>query len=124
MLPPSALECVSVVGGPPIQCWKKHPATRSPTLTLVTPLPISTTSPARSERGKRFGFICIRHIAALMAAVGKLAAALERRFQKRWIKDAFTAEALSVGIERLLFHFGRFEKPKLPPKVKAALTKM
>jgi hypothetical protein len=64
------------------------------------------------------------HIAALMAAVGKLAAALERRTQKRWIADAFTARALSVGVEQLLFHFGRSGKPVLPLTIKEALAKM
>src|SRR5262249_20004119 len=51
-----------------------------------------------------------------------LAEALERKLQKGCSADAFTPQALTAGIEQPLFHFGRFEKPKLPPKVKKALT--
>ncbi len=36
--PPSALAWVSAAIGPPIQRWKKQPATRSPALTRVTPV--------------------------------------------------------------------------------------
>jgi hypothetical protein len=64
------------------------------------------------------------HIPALMAAVGKLAAALERRSQRRWIFDAFTTQALSVGVEQLINHFGRFDEPVLPLAIKEALAKM
>jgi len=63
-------------------------------------------------------------IHGLMVAVGKLAEALERRFEKRWIRDAFTAQALRVGADRVLFHFGLFGKPVLPPAIKAAVAKM
>src|SRR5262245_3206863 len=64
------------------------------------------------------------HIHGLMVAVGKLAEALERRFQKRWIFDAFTAQALRVGVDKFLFHFGRYGKPELPLAIKAAVAKM
>src|SRR5215469_6757612 len=37
MPPPSALAWTSAGASPPAQRWKKHPATRSPTLTRVTP---------------------------------------------------------------------------------------
>ena len=58
--PPSALAWVSAAIGPPIQRWKKQPATRSPALTRVTPSPTSTTSPAPSESGMTFGFTAMR----------------------------------------------------------------
>jgi hypothetical protein len=57
-------------------------------------------------------------------AIAKLAGALERRFEKLWIDDAFTAQALRVGVDKVLFHFGRFGKPVLPPAIKAAVAKM
>ena len=47
-------------GAPPTQRWKKQPATRSPTLTRVTSGPTSTTSPAPSDSGMRFGLVGIR----------------------------------------------------------------
>jgi hypothetical protein len=64
------------------------------------------------------------HINGLMVAIGKLAGALERRFQKRWVADAFTAQALRTGVDRFLFHFGRHGKPLLPLAIKAAVAKM
>jgi len=64
------------------------------------------------------------HIHGLMVAIGKLAEALERRFQKRWVRDAFAAQALIAGVDQLLFHFGRYGKPVLPPPIKTAVAKM
>jgi TraY domain len=64
------------------------------------------------------------HVHGLMVAVGKLAGALERRFQRRWTHDAFTTQALRVGVDQVLFHFGLFGEPVLPPAIKTAVTKM
>jgi hypothetical protein len=64
------------------------------------------------------------HIRALIEAIGLLAKNLERRTSKRWVADAFTAQALSAGVDRLLSHFGRYGKPVVPEGVKAAAAKM
>src|SRR5262245_33912185 len=54
------------------------------------------------------------HVQGLMEAVGKLTEALERRFQKRWTRNASTAQALRAAVDRLIFHFGRYGKPAEP----------
>jgi len=64
------------------------------------------------------------HIHGLMVAIGKLAGALERRFKKRWTADPFTAQALRVGVDQVLFHFSLFGEPAPPPALKPALAKM
>jgi hypothetical protein len=64
------------------------------------------------------------HVRALIDAIGLLAKNLERRTAKRWVADAFTAQALTAGVDRLLFHFGRYGKPVVPAAIKAAAAKM
>jgi hypothetical protein len=63
------------------------------------------------------------HIRALVEAIGLLAKNLERRTLKRWVADAFTAQALSVGVGELLSHFGQHGKPMVPAAIKAAAAK-
>jgi hypothetical protein len=84
----------------------------------------SVTKEIESRLATSFSVGRQAHIAALMASVGKLAAALETRFEKRFTEDAFTAQALSVAVEKQLFHFGRSGKPELPSAVKKWLTEM
>ena len=55
MAPPMA-EAIAVSSmAPPIHFCMKQPATRSPTLTRLTPGPTATTSPAPSDKGIRSG---------------------------------------------------------------------
>jgi hypothetical protein len=64
------------------------------------------------------------HVRALIEAIGLLAKNLERRTSKRWVADAFTAQALIAGVDRLLFHFGRHGNPVTPEAIKATAAKM
>jgi hypothetical protein len=64
------------------------------------------------------------HVRGLVEAVGSLVRNLERRTAKRWIADAFCAQALIAGVDRLVFHFGKYGKPAVPAAIKAAAAKM
>jgi len=64
------------------------------------------------------------HIRGLIQAIGLLAKNMERKAAKRWIADAFIAEALRAGVDRVLFHFGRSGKPVVPAGIKAAAAKL
>ena len=55
MAPPIAEPKAASSIAPPTHFCMKQPATRSPTLTRVTPGPTATTSPAPSDSGIRSG---------------------------------------------------------------------
>jgi hypothetical protein len=84
----------------------------------------SVTAEVEARLAHSLGLGRQAHIQGLMVALGKLAGALERRFQKPWIDNAFAAQALRAGADQLLHHFGRYEKPVLPEAIKTAVAKM
>jgi hypothetical protein len=58
------------------------------------------------------------HIRALSEAVARIALGLERRTERLWIEDRYTAEQLSKGVDLLLYTYSRGEAV-VPPAVTA-----
>jgi hypothetical protein len=58
------------------------------------------------------------HIRALSETVARIALGLERRTERLWIEDRYTAEQLSKGIDLLLYTYSRGEVV-VPPAVTA-----
>jgi hypothetical protein len=65
-----------------------------------------------------------RHVRGLAETIAILTHWVEGATQKRWIDDAFTAEALRRAIEFLVFHFGAPGEPEVPASVKDAAARV
>jgi len=64
------------------------------------------------------------HVRGLAHAITLLIRTIEEITQRRWLDDAFTCQAVRLGIETLLFHFGPQGAPAVPASIVAASAKM
>jgi hypothetical protein len=64
------------------------------------------------------------HVRGLAHAITLLIRTMEGTTQGRWLDDPFTCQAVRLGIETLLFHFGPQGAPAVPASVAAASAKM
>jgi hypothetical protein len=74
----------------------------------------SVTAEIEARLAQSLGVGRQARIWGLMEAVGRLAEAIERRTQRRWTHNAPTARALRAGVDKVIFHFGRYGKPAEP----------
>jgi hypothetical protein len=64
------------------------------------------------------------HVRGLARVITLLIRTVERATQRRWLDDPFTCEAVRLGVETLLFHFGPQGAPVVPAGVAAASARM